>query len=101
MVLFNSKSNRMKTFTRILLIALTFVLWSGLASAQTVNQGAWMIGGSIGFQSSKGKNNDFSTTRLLINPSAGYFAGDDLAIGLNLFYLTESTDGISFDATSI
>jgi hypothetical protein len=70
------------------LVKFTFTLISFLAlsqlSAQAVNQGAWMVGGSAGFTSSKVKDADESSTRIWVNPNLGYFIADDLAIGLGL-----------------
>lgn len=74
----------MKLFTRTSLIAVVILAFSGLVSAQTVNQGAWMIGGSASLDITKYKEADESTTSILFNPTLGYFIADDLAIGLGI-----------------
>lgn len=85
----------MKTFTRPFLIAFAILTSVGFISAQTVNQGAWMLGGSVGFSSLKVKDADASTTYLNISPNVGYYIIDDLAIGARINFLSESFDGES------
>ena len=53
-------------------------------SAQAVGQGAWMVGGSAGFESESFKDIDGSQTTIRFAPNLGYFIADDLAIGLAL-----------------
>jgi hypothetical protein len=69
-------------FATILLLA-GFLFSSGL-QAQTVNAGAWMIGGDAGFASAKTKDVDDAVNILYLNPSIGYFPIDNLGIGLRL-----------------
>lgn len=64
-------------------------------SAQTVNAGTWMIGGSAGFSSQKIKNADASTTYLNLNPTLGYFVADDWGVGLSINFNSTSYDGES------
>lgn len=52
--------------------------------AQAVGQGAWMVGGSASFSSTKLKDANESSTEFILNPNLGYFIADDLAIGLGL-----------------
>ena len=85
----------MKTFTKVTLAVVAFLCCSQLVSAQTVGQGAWMVGGSAGFESFKYKDAENSTTTILLNPNLGYFIADDLAIGLELGLLSVSFDGES------
>ncbi len=66
----------------------TFILVAGLF-AQT-QKGNWMIGGSAEFTSQK--QNDFKTTTFGINPNAGYFVIDDLAIGAALQFSSVKDD---------
>ena len=68
---------------------------ASLISAQTVNQGAWMIGGSAGFSSEKVDGADGSSTFLNITPNLGYYIIDDLAIGARINFYSQSFDGES------
>jgi hypothetical protein len=75
----------MKIFTKSTFALLAFVCFSQLVSAQTVGQGAWMIGGSAGLDIDNPKPDAFeSTTSWFLNPVLGYFIADDLAIGTGL-----------------
>ncbi len=56
------------------------------ANSQTVAQGIWTAGGSVGFSSSKQKGAGKATTVIEFLPEAGYFIIDDLGIGLNGAY---------------
>jgi outer membrane protein len=85
----------MKLFTKSLV---TLILLAGLfqmASAQTVNSGAWMLGGSVGFNSIKTDGDDNSETYLNISPNVGYYIMNNLAIGARINYLSYSYDGDS------
>ena len=76
----------MKNLNSTLLIfalALGFCL---TATAQTVNKGAWMIGGNVSFSSTSNDEVDIDITDFTLNPGAGYFIIDNLAVGLGLFY---------------
>lgn len=90
----------MKLFTRTLSLV-AFVCLAQLVSAQTVNQGAWMIGGSAGFTSINPKEGDESTSVLDISPNVGYYIADDLAIGLGISFTSVSIDGNSNSTTSL
>lgn len=63
------------------------------SQAQTVNKGAWMIGGHVNFDSEKEKDADASATYLEISPAAAYFIMDNLAVGLGVSYAKYSFDG--------
>jgi hypothetical protein len=81
----------LKTFLFGLLITM------GMAhaiTAQTIDQGTWMIGGSAGFSSTKVKNIPASTN-LDLSPKFGLFIIDDLAVGLGISYKSTSSDGSS------
>jgi hypothetical protein len=91
----------MKFFTKITLTLITFVLLTQVVSAQTVNSGAWMIGGSAGFSSQKYKNDSKATSYLDLNPSLGYYIADDLAIGLGVDFNSVSFDGNSSSSFAV
>ena len=74
----------MKNLVKFTLALISVLCFSQAVSAQAVNQGAWMVGGSAGFQSIKVKDADESTTFFNLSPNLGYFIADDLAIGLAL-----------------
>lgn len=80
----------MNLITRSFLTAMVVFVLGQVASAQTVNKGAWMIGGSAGFKSDKPKGAD-ATTTLNISPNVGYYLMDDLAIGLGLTFADPSS----------
>lgn len=74
----------MKNLVKITLTIMAFMGLSQAVSAQAVNQGAWMLGGSASFTSTSFKDIDGSTTTFILNPNIGYFIADDLAIGLGV-----------------
>jgi hypothetical protein len=84
----------MKLFTRTSLTAVLILSLSAFLSAQTVNQGAWMVGGSASLDIAKAKGADESTTSFHLNPNLGYFISDDLAIGLGLNVDDEGIEGV-------
>ncbi len=90
---FNSK--RMKNLLKLSFILVGFLILSQSISAQAVNQGAWMVGGSAGFRSENFKDSDVSITTIDLSPNLGYFIADDLAIGLALNLNSTSIDGNS------
>jgi len=45
-----------------------------------------MVGGQVGFQTSKVKDTDFKNNSFSINPTVGYFVSDNLAIGTGIGY---------------
>ena len=85
----------MKTFWKTTLVVTTLLSFNYGLSAQTVGEGAWMIGGSAGFNSIKYADDDNSTTLFNLSPNLGYFIIDDLAIGLRASLYSESYDGDS------
>ena len=69
-------------------VLLTLTAIAGLtiaANAQT-EQGKIMVGGQVGFQTSKVKDTDFKNNSFSINPTVGYFVSDNLAIGTGIGY---------------
>lgn len=87
-----SKSTIMKRILYCLLPVFFFVITITALIAQTVNQGAWMIGGTAGFSSTKVKDQD-ATTSLNLSPNLGIYIIDDLAIGANISFLSTSANG--------
>ena len=85
----------MKNFSAILVVALLFAMSSTNLQAQTVNQGAWMAGGSLGFSTWKYKDDDNSYTWFKFGPNVGYYVIDDLAVGLDLDFVSLSYNGNS------
>ena len=74
----------MKNLMKITLTLVGLLFMSQMLTAQTVGQGAWMVGGSGGFESRSFKDIDGSETTIRLAPNIGYFIADDLAIGLSL-----------------
>jgi hypothetical protein len=74
----------MKNLLTIVLGSFGILFLTQTASAQTVGQGAWMVGGAAALDITKYKDADESITSFVLNPNLGYFFADDLAIGLEL-----------------
>lgn len=85
----------MKNFTKSIIAIFAFVCLAQAISAQTVGKGAWMLGGSAGFSSTKVKGADGSTTIINITPNVGYFFANDFALGARLNFLSTSAGGNS------
>lgn len=85
----------MKNLVKFTFTLISFLCLSQAVSAQAVNQGAWMVGGSGGFRSTNFKDSDVSVTTIDLSPNLGYFIADDLAIGLALNLSSTSVDGES------
>jgi outer membrane protein len=83
----------MKRFIKMFMTLFILVSMTREISAQTVNSGAWMIGGSLGFNSIKSEGDDASETWFNISPSLGYFVINDLAAGVRLSLFSQSYDG--------
>ncbi|MBP6184907.1 MAG: outer membrane beta-barrel protein [Chitinophagaceae bacterium] len=72
-----------RTFSALALVVAAFLCSSNL-QAQTVNAGAWMIGGDAGFSSASYDGVDDALTTISLNPNIGYFIMDNLGVGLRL-----------------
>lgn len=89
-------------------VLLTLTAIAGLtiaANAQT-EQGKIMVGGQVGFQTSKVKDTDFKNNSFSINPTVGYFVSDNLAIGTGIGYNwskneEDKTNSTKFDAFQV
>jgi len=84
----------MKSLMKFTLTIFAFLCVSQI-SAQTVGKGAWMVGGSAGFNIRSIEDVDDSETRIFLDPNLGYFIADDLAIGLHLAFTSTSFGGNS------
>ncbi len=93
LILKPSNSKRMKNLLTIVLASFGILCLTQTASAQTVGQGAWMVGGSAALDITKFKDADESITAITFNPNLGYFIADDLAIGLGISVIDNGIDG--------
>lgn len=84
--------NLLKTTLSVFILALTCQLSFGQA-----NQGAWMVGGSVGFTSHSIKDVDDKTTDINVSPNVGYFVINNLAVGLNLDWNSSKTGDADAD----
>lgn len=94
----------MKNLVKFTLSLIAFLCLSQVISAQAVNQGAWMVGGSGGFRSESPKadfDGSTSNTRIELSPNLGYFIADDLGIGLQFNYFNESNPFFDEDDESL
>jgi hypothetical protein len=82
-------------------IALLFLASTLSIHSQTVAQGIWTVGGSVGFSSSKQKGAGQATTVIEFLPEAGYYIIDDLGVGLNANYSKTSQDATSLTEYAI
>lgn len=67
---------------------LTLAAIAGLtiaANAQT-EQGKFIVGGQVGFETSKVKDTDVKNNSFSINPTVGYFVSDNIAVGTGIGY---------------
>jgi hypothetical protein len=74
-----------------------FLLVSSNAIFAQINQGQWLAGGTIGFNSEK--QGDVKATMFNISPDAGYFFINNFAGGLRLDYTSTKVKGAD-DASS-
>jgi hypothetical protein len=72
----------MKLFTNLCAVA-ALILVAQLANAQTVNKGAWMLGGDVSLNIYSPDEGD-SQTSWRVSPTLANYIGDDLAIGANI-----------------
>ena len=67
------------------------------ANAQT-GQGNWLIGGGAGFSSGKSSGASSSNSNFYLAPDAGYFVADDLAVGAQVSFSSQTGGYSSFSA---
>lgn len=68
------------------LLTLTAIAGLTIAAQAQTEQGKIIVGGQVGFQTSKVKDTDFKNNSFSINPTVGYFISDNLAIGTGVGY---------------
>jgi hypothetical protein len=79
-----SFNNHKLTIMKKILFA-SFVLALSFPVSAQINKGQWLVGGSIGFESSKfGDDDDSKVTSFSLSPNAGYFFINNLAGGARL-----------------
>lgn len=68
------------------------------ANAQTA-QGNWLIGGGAGFSSGKYSGGSSSVSNFFLAPNAGYFVADDIAVGAEIAFMSQTGGYSSFGAS--
>jgi len=68
------------------LLTLTAIAGLTIAAQAQTEQGKIMVGGQLGFETSKVKDTDHKNNSFSINPTVGYFVSDNLAIGTGIGY---------------
>ncbi len=69
-----------------LFLTLTAVTALTLASQAQTEKGKFLLGGQVGFETSKVKDTDVKQNAFSINPTAGYFVSDNWAVGTGVGY---------------
>ncbi len=77
-------------------LALLFLSLTPSLHSQTVAQGMWTVGGSVGFSSAKQEGAGKATTAIDLLPEAGYFLIDNLGVGLNAVFSETRQGNTSF-----
>ena len=81
-----------------LLFVTLIAAFSTAASAQgNINQGNIMIGGNLGFNSSKYGNSNSKSSSLFVSPNVGYFFINNLAGGLRVHFSNSKEESGSFE----
>jgi hypothetical protein len=71
-----------------------FLLVSSHSMFAQINQGQWLVGGNISFNSEKfGDNDNSKVTKFTFAPNAGYFFMDKLAGGLRVGFESTKQEG--------
>lgn len=76
----------------IIIIALAFLSIQSYAQTEKNNL---MIGGNIGYSSTKTSSLSVKNTTLNLSPSVGYFISDNLAVGVNLSYSQQKLSSLT------
>src|SRR5690606_4504347 len=69
-----------------LLLTLTAVAGLTMASQAQTEQGKFIVGGQVGFNTNKVVDSDQKTNAFSINPTVGYFVSDNWAVGTAIRY---------------
>ena len=69
-----------------ILLTLTAVTALTFASQAQTEKGKFLVGGQVGFETSKVKDTDKKTNSFSINPTVGYFISDNWAVGTAVGY---------------
>ncbi|MFD1770191.1 outer membrane beta-barrel protein [Sphingobacterium suaedae] len=69
-----------------LFLTLTAVTALTLASQAQTEKGKFIVGGQVGFETSKTKDSDNKAHSFSINPTVGYFVSDNWAVGTGIGY---------------
>jgi len=84
-------------------VLLTLTAIAGLtiaANAQT-EKGKIMVGGQVGFETSKVKDIDLKNNSFSINPTVGYFVSDNWAVGTGVGYNWSKTESNKENSTKV
>lgn len=68
------------------LLTLTAVAGLTIAANAQTEKGKIMVGGQVGFETSKVKDTDDKNNSFSINPTVGYFVSDNWAVGTGIGY---------------
>ncbi|MCW8311702.1 outer membrane beta-barrel protein [Sphingobacterium thalpophilum] len=68
------------------LLTLTAVAGLTIAANAQTEKGKIMVGGQVGFETSKVKDTDYKNNSFSINPTVGYFVSDNWAVGTGIGY---------------
>lgn len=75
-----------------LFLTLTAVTALTFASQAQTEKGKFIVGGQVGFETSKVKDTDNKGNSFSINPTAGYFVSDNWAVGTGIGYSWNKTE---------
>lgn len=92
--------NNMTSFKTLMVSALVLGL-ATFSQAQTVSAGSWMIGGMAGFSSATADGADDALNTITISPNLGYFVIDNLGIGVNVGFVSQSLGDASLTQVGI
>ncbi|CAM3485437.1 outer membrane beta-barrel protein [Sphingobacterium prati] len=84
-------------------VLLTLTAIAGLtiaANAQT-EKGKIMVGGQVGFETSKVKDTDHKNNSFSINPTVGYFVSDNWAVGTGVGYNWSKNEADKNNSTKV
>ncbi|WP_437919623.1 outer membrane beta-barrel protein [Sphingobacterium sp. LRF_L2] len=84
-----------------LFLTLTAVTALTLASQAQTEKGKFIVGGQVGFETSKTKDTDIKQNAFSINPTVGYFVSDNWAVGTGVGYnWGKNENGITTNKTN-